>query len=72
MLTYLLDCRVFIYFVTLLELMCFCLEAPKHFYIRGSVTLVNGLIILEFIDIFVFNLCESILFCVSVEMVEMP
>ena len=52
--------------------MCFCLEAPKHFYIRGSVTLVNGLIILEFIDIFVFNLCESILFCVSVEMVEMP
>jgi len=36
--------------------MYLCLETPKHFYIRGPLTLVKGLTILEFIDTFVLNL----------------
>jgi len=32
-----------------LELMCFCLETSKHFYIRGTLLHVKGFIILEFI-----------------------
>jgi len=60
-LTYLLDCRVSYLLSHPLELMCFCLENPKHFYITGALLHVRGLIILEFNIHIMFNLYESIL-----------
>jgi len=35
--------------------MLFCLKTPKHFYIRGSLTLVKGLNILEKLNTFVYQ-----------------
>jgi len=55
LLIYFLDSRFVICIIILFRTMLFCLKTPKHFYIRGSLTLVKGLNILEKLNTFVYQ-----------------
>jgi len=49
-------------YVTLVNLFCFCLEAPRHFYLRGPLILLKGLNILDNLKhLCVLTICESLL-----------